>query len=114
MNSNKPYLIRAMYDWISDNLLTPYLLVNTAIAKCEVPLDYVSKDKSIVFNIKASVVQNLTLGNEAIEFTARFSGAPFHVYVPISAVAAIYVKENGAGMSFSVEPNPEDDGSSSS
>jgi stringent starvation protein B len=107
MTSNKPYLIRAIYEWITDNLLTPYLLVNTSVAKCEVPQSYISKDKTIIFNIEASVVEHLALGNKAIEFTARFSGNPFHIYIPISAVVAIYVKENGVGMSFPVEKNPE-------
>ena len=103
MTSNKPYLIRAIYDWISDNLSTPYLLINTAILGCEVPEEYIANDKSIVLNIAGDVVEHLMLGNEDITFTARFSGMLTDIYIPIAAVAAIYTKESGEGLSFHID-----------
>jgi stringent starvation protein B len=103
MRSSRPYLVRALHEWISDNGLTPYLLVNATIPGCQLPETYV-KDGRIVFNTALDVVEDLVLDNEAINFTARFSGVPTHIYVPIEAVVAIYAKENGEGMAFSEEP----------
>ena len=103
MTSNKPYLIRAIYDWISDNLCTPYLLVNTAILGCEVPEQHIAKDNSIVLNIASDVVEHLELSNEGIAFSARFSGVSTEIYIPITAVAAIYAKESGEGLSFNID-----------
>lgn len=104
MTPNRPYLLRALYDWITDNQLTPYILINATVPGCEVPQEHV-KDGHIVLNIAFDVVENLTLGNEDIAFTARFAGVSRHIYVPIDAVVAIYSKENGEGMTFPDEPN---------
>ncbi|HVV67605.1 MAG TPA: ClpXP protease specificity-enhancing factor [Gammaproteobacteria bacterium] len=113
MTSNKPYLIRAIYEWLSDNDLTPYLAVNTSHAECMVPEEYV-KDGQIILNIATQAVHALLMGNDAIEFSARFGGVPRQVYVPIDAVTAIYAKENGQGIAFPEEPPSEGESSESS
>jgi stringent starvation protein B len=102
MGSLKPYLIRAVYDWIVDNDCTPYLLVNAEAKDVEVPRAYV-EDGRIVLNLRPQAVQGLQLGNRAIEFSARFGGAPMRVSAPIGAVLAIYARENGRGMVFEEE-----------
>lgn len=102
MISSKPYLIRAIYEWITDSGFTPYILLRTDLAECSVPQEHV-KDNKIVFNIDSGVVHGLILGNESIEFKARFSGAPKQIYAPINAVISIYAKETGEGMSFPEE-----------
>lgn len=105
MTSSRPYLLRAIYDWIVDNNLTPYLLVNAEHEGVAVPQQYVEKGK-IVLNVSPRAVQALDLANERICFSARFGGKPMEVSVPISAALAIYAKENGQGMIFT----DEDDG----
>lgn len=102
MISSKPYLIRALHAWIGDNGWTPYILVNTAIFGCQVPKEHI-KDDRIVFNIALDVVEDLVLGNAFLEFTARFSGVRSSIRIPITAVLAIYAKENNEGMAFSPE-----------
>jgi stringent starvation protein B len=103
MTSNRPYLIRAMYDWISDNSLTPYLLVDARMQGVRVPAGSV-KDGQIVLNIAGRAVAQLELGNERIRFFARFSGVSQEVEVPVQAVLAVYAQENGQGMMFPAEP----------
>lgn len=112
MNSSRPYLIRALYEWIVDNNLTPYLLVDSAVEEVEVPRDFVENGR-IILNISPEATHSLVLGNGAITFNARFSGAAMDVNVPISGVLAIYAKENGQGMMFgdSEDPPPEPEGS---
>lgn len=105
MTPSRPYLIRALYDWIVDNGMTPYVLVNAEDDKVVVPRQFVEGGK-IVLNINPSAVQNLDLGNDFVEMNARFSGSPMHVSVPVMSVLAIYARENGKGMVF----NEEDDG----
>jgi len=105
MTSSRPYLLRAIYEWIVDNDLTPYLLVNAEQEGVEVPVQYVEKGK-IVLNVSPRAVQALDLANERISFSARFAGRPMEVSVPVSAALAIYAKENGQGMIFT----DEDDG----
>lgn len=99
MTSLKPYLIRAIYDWIVDNNFTPYLLANADAEEVVVPHQY-AQDGKIVLNLRPQAVHGLALGNDRIEFDARFSGNPMHVHVPIRAVLAIYAQENGKGMIF--------------
>ncbi len=94
-----------MYDWISDNSLTPYLLVDARAAGVRVPAGAV-KDGQIVLNIAVRAVSDLELGNERIRFLARFSGVSHQVEVPVAAVLAIYAHENGQGMMFPAEPAP--------
>lgn len=107
MTSLKPYLIRSIYEWITDNSLTPYLLVNAELPDALVPLEFV-EDGRIVLNIRAEAVQGLSLANEAIEFNARFGGVARHIFVPIRAILAIYAKENGKGMVFDPEEESGD------
>ncbi len=107
MSSNKPYLVGAFYDWISDNDLTPYIVVDVNVYGVLVPMSYVA-DGQIVLNIAASAVGTIALGSEAIEFSARFGGKLEHITVPYGAIGAIYAKENGAGTSLPIE-HPSDD-----
>ena len=97
MSSNRPYLVRAMYEWIADNGLTPYLLVDAAVDGVQVPVQAV-KDGRVVLNVAGRAVAQLELGNEEIRFMARFSGVSQAVRVPIPAVLAIYAQETGQGM----------------
>lgn len=99
MTSNRPYLIRALNEWINDNGLTPYVLVNTRIEGVEVPVQHIQGDK-IVLNIASRAVQELDLGNDEITFGARFSGVSMTVRVPINAVLRIYAMETNEGMIF--------------
>lgn len=109
MTSNRPYLLRALYEWICDNELTPYLLVDAMGDDLNIPHEFV-EDGKIVLNISPSAVRDLDLNNDYINFKARFSGKSMNVYFPQIAVQAIYAKENGRGMVFpeeEVEPNDE-------
>lgn len=100
--STRPYLIRALYEWCSDNGFTPYVAVSVD-ETVQVPREYV-KDNEIVLNIGLDATSSLTLGNEYIEFKARFGGKAREILVPISHVVAIYARENGQGMAFPLEP----------
>ena len=102
MTSSRPYLIRALYEWIDDNGLTPHLLVNAEYPGVEVPRQHVHEGR-IVLNINPSAVRDLRLGNEWIEFSARFGGIARLVRIPLAAVQAIYARENGQGMAFGDE-----------
>lgn len=102
MTSNKPYLIGAFYDWISDNELTPYIVVDVNVYGVLVPMSYVN-DGQITLNISSSALGDIAMGETAIEFSARFGGKLEHITVPYGSVAAIYAKENGAGTSFPIE-----------
>ncbi|TYK66003.1 ClpXP protease specificity-enhancing factor [Colwellia echini] len=109
MSSNKPYLVKAFYEWISDNDLTPYIMVDVNVYGVLVPMSYVS-DGQIVLNIAGSAVGSIALGDSTIEFSARFGGKLEHLTVPYGAIGAIYAKENGAGTSFAIEhPTEEED-----
>lgn len=99
MTSNKPYLIRAFYDWIVDNDLTPYILINADYPMVQVPQEHV-KEGRIVLNISPKACRGLHLENDRIVFTARFSGESMQIFVVPAAVLAIYAKENGRGMEF--------------
>lgn len=105
MTSNRPYLLRAMYDWISDNGLTPYILVDAAAPGVEVPSSAV-KDGRVVLNVAARAVAQLELGMDRVRFMARFSGVSRSVQAPMHAILAIYAHENGQGMMFPAENQP--------
>lgn len=107
MRSSRPYLIRALNDWILDNDGTPHIVVDAGLNGVQVPADYVANGQ-IVLNINPTAVTELMLGEEAVAFTARFGGVPVSVYVPTYAVMAIYAKENGQGMVFGQEPGDPD------
>jgi stringent starvation protein B len=102
MTPLKSYLVRAIHEWILDNDRTPYLLVNAEADGVQVPPQYI-EDGRIVLNLRTEATQGLSLGNEWIEFSARFGGKPMRVVVPVYAVLAIYASENGQGMVFDVE-----------
>jgi stringent starvation protein B len=108
MTSSRPYLIRAMYQWIADNGMTPHLLIDATVNNVIVPLEHVQNGK-IILNIAPMAISSLILGDDEITFSARFSGQSMGIYIPVEAVLAIYAKENGQGMMFS-----EDDGAVSS
>lgn len=105
MTPQKPYLIRAIYEWLLDNNMTPHLLVNTSYDGIQVPREYIN-DNKIVLNISDGAVQNFHADNEWISFSARFSGKPMELFIPIIAVQSIYGKENNEGMFFPNEDNP--------
>ncbi|KPK56058.1 MAG: hypothetical protein AMS22_02535 [Thiotrichales bacterium SG8_50] len=102
MTSSRPYLLRALHEWITDNGMTPHLLVNAELPDVVVPQQYVDKGK-IVLNVSTSAVHALELGNDLVSFSARFAGSPMSVSFPIGAVMAIYARENGQGMMFPEE-----------
>lgn len=106
--STKPYLIRAIFEWCVDSGFTPY--VSAVVDEyCRVPMEYV-KNGEIVLNINPSATRNLTLGNEEIQFSARFNGVSRDVSIPLSAVLGIFAKENGEGLFFprgELVPQPE-------
>ncbi len=106
MTSNRPYLVRALYEWITDNGLTPYLLVDAGQPGVRVPA-FAVKDGRVVLNVAARAVSGLQLGNERVDFHARFGGVSHAVSFPIGAVLAIYAQENGQGMMFPPEPQAE-------
>ena len=109
MNSSRPYIIRALYDWILENQCTPYVLVDAFGEGVEVPQDHV-KDGQIILNISPTAVQSVSISNEVVEFNGRFGGIPKKVFVPIKYILGIYAKENGQGMIFESDelPDPPD------
>lgn len=107
MSPKEPYLIRAFHEWILDNDCTPYLVVDSRQANVMVPEQFIQPDGQITLNISPGATGNLVIGNEAIEFNARFSGVPHHLYIPCSAVLAIFAKETGEGTGFAVAPPVE-------
>jgi len=109
VTSSKPYLIRALYDWIVDNGCTPHLVVEAKDERVRVPTQYV-KDGAIVLNIAPGAVRDLVLGNDYISFNARFGGVAQDVLFPVGAARMIYARENGQGMALpdeQVEPGPD-------
>lgn len=107
MKPSRPYLIRAIYDWLLDNNMSPYVVVNATLPHVSVPQNYV-KDGQIVLNISPTAVKDLHISNQEITFNARFGGMPTDIYVPYYAVEMVYAKENGQGMMFGSEPGAPD------
>ena len=103
MTPKRPYLMRALYDWIVDNQLTPHLVVDATIVGTKVPQQFV-QDGQIVLNISPTAVVGLQLMDTEVRFNARFGGQPMEVIVPMTAALAIYARENGAGAMFEAEP----------
>ena len=103
MNSSRPYLIRALYEWIVENDCTPHLLVDADYPGARVPPGY-AKDGQVVLNVSPSAVRNLHMDNEAVSFEGRFGGVAHTLYVPAGAILGIYARENGQGMVFELEP----------
>ena len=111
MTSSRPYLVRALYEWILDNHCTPHVLVDALWPGVEVPQEYV-KNGQIVLNISPSAVTQLEITNDLLTFRGRFAGIPQDICVPIDGVLGIYARENGQGMIFEPsenEPDPEHD-----
>lgn len=110
MFSNKPYLVRAFYEWIVDNACTPYIVVNANYPRCQVPIDFV-EDGEITLNIAPSAIRDLKISNDTVEFRASFSGIVHLISAPVKAVLAIYAQENQQGMFFDYE-DMDDEGES--
>lgn len=108
MLSNKPYLIRAFYDWIVDSKCTPFLVANATFPGCKVPTDYIEEGQ-ITLNISPDAVRDLKLGNKFVEFRASFNGIVHIISVPIKAVLAVHAQENGQGMFFDFEEEDASD-----
>jgi stringent starvation protein B len=106
MTSSRPYLIRALYDWIVDNQCTPYILVDALADSVLVPQDFVNPEGQVVLNVSPSAVMNFVMDDARLSFSARFGGVPTDIFVPCHAVMGIYAKENQQGMIFEPEPAP--------
>lgn len=104
ISSRVPYLLQPLLEWLLDNDMTPYLIVNTLIPEVSFPTGFAQPDGRIIFNISPNAVRNLTIEKDYVLFDSRFSGSPFEVYVPMGAVLALVSKETGDGMWF-----PEND-----
>ena len=107
MTPSRPYIMRALYEWIVENDCTPYLLVDAGISDVLVPQQYV-KDGQIVLNISPGAVMDLNISNDAVTFNGRFGGVAFDIFVPVGAVMGIYARENGQGMVFDAEEVSDD------
>lgn len=109
MTSSRPYMLRALYEWIVDNDATPYILVDAYSEGVQVPQQHVDKDGRVVLNISPTAVSGLTMTNESLSFSARFGGVPTDIFVPSIGILGVYAKENGQGMIFEpeeTEPEP--------
>ena len=107
MTPSRPYIMRALYEWIVENDCTPYLLVDAGIKDVMVPQQYV-KDGQIVLNISPGAVMDLNISNDAVIFNGRFGGVAFDIFVPVGSVLGIYARENGQGMVFDSEDAPDE------
>jgi stringent starvation protein B len=105
VRSRRPYLLRAMHEWISDSNQTPHIVVDASMEGVEVPRQYVQGGK-IILNVSSNATSMLSLGNEVVRFRARFGAATYDVSVPIAAVLGIYARETGQGMIFSEADTP--------
>src|ERR1700722_6079719 len=108
MLSNKPYLIRAFYEWIVDSRCTPLLVVDATLPRCNVPQEYVENGE-IILNISPDAIRDLKVSHNLVEFKASFSGIAHLISVPVRAVLAVYAEENGQGMFFDVESEDDTD-----
>lgn len=111
VSRKRPYLLRALHEWMTDNSLTPHLAVSADLPGVQVPRQFV-EDGRIVLNVSYSATRGLVLGNDEVSFEARFSGTPFRVRVPMPAVLGIYARESGEGLVFALDeyedgPSPD-------
>ncbi len=111
MTSSKPYLLRALYEWILDNESTPYILVDTSHEGLAIPPG-IASDGKVVLNLAPQAIQELEMSNDFVSFSARFGGVPHDVYCPMTSLLAIYARETGEGMMFPEEDAAESDGDS--
>jgi stringent starvation protein B len=102
MTPSKPYLIRGLYEWLQDNQVTPYILVDTSSDDVLIPKG-IATDGKVVLNLSPSAIQNLEMTNDHVSFSARFNGVAQEIYCPIASILAIYARENGEGMMFNQE-----------
>lgn len=100
MTSTRPYLLRAMYEWLVDNGCTPQILVDAHMPGTQVPQQYLDKHGHILLNISPTAVQDFCMDLTAVAFNARFGGVPHRLYIPCGAIQGIYARENGQGMMF--------------
>jgi len=107
MTNNRPYIARALYDWIVDNACTPYILVDSHWPSIVLPPQFLDEEK-IVLNISPAATRELNITNDEMTFFTRFDGETFTIRIPTNALLAIYAKENGQGMVFDPEPYPEE------
>ena len=107
MTSSKPYLLRALYEWILDNDTTPYILVDASQEGVKIPPG-IANDGKVVLNLAPQAIQNLDMTNEHVAFSARFSGVAEDIFCPMASLLAIYARENGEGMMFPAEDGDED------
>ena len=105
LRSRRPYLLRAIHEWISDNQQTPHIVVDATVTGVEVPRQYV-QDGKIILNVSLTATSGLSLGNDGVVFRARFGASTYDVSVPIAAVLGIYARETGQGMIFSEADAP--------
>jgi stringent starvation protein B len=108
MLSNRPYLLRAFYQWIVDSACTPILVIDAENPQCKIPMDY-AEDGEIIFNIAPAAVRDLKIGNDIAEFKASFSGVIHIISVPVKAILALYAEENGEGVFFDGEQDDYSD-----
>ncbi|MDG2017831.1 MAG: ClpXP protease specificity-enhancing factor [Porticoccaceae bacterium] len=108
MTSNRPYLLKAFFEWIVDCDCTPYIAVDAHHSGVEVPQEFVT-DGQIVLNIAPRAVSNFEMNHQFVAFTTRFGGIPIDIMVPVAAVIGIYAHENGQGVVFELEDDPEND-----
>ncbi len=111
MTSSKPYLVRALYEWILDNDSTPYILVDTSSTEVSIPAG-IASDGKVVLNLAPRAIQNLEIANDYISFSARFSGVAEEIYCPMGSLLAIYARENGEGMMFPLDDDEQATGDS--
>lgn len=104
MTSRKPYLIRGLYEWILDNEVTPYILVDAGHEQTQIPKG-IATDGKVVLNLAPGAIHNLEMTNQYLSFSARFNGVAQDIHCPMDAVLAIYARENGEGMMFGIEDN---------
>lgn len=103
---SRPYLLRALYEWVLDNDMTPHIAVDARVVGVQVPEQFV-QDGQITLNIAPGAVQGLLIDDQGISFSARFGGVPMNVYAPMVAVLALFTRENGMGMGFGMEPGAD-------
>ena len=109
-SAQRPYLLRAMHEWMTDNALTPHIVVDATVADLNLSPEHI-RDNKVFLNVSYAATRGLVIGNEAVTFEARFNGVPTALNVAVDAVLGIYARENGQGMVFSEESGPSGDDS---
>ena len=109
-SAQRPYLLRAMHEWMTDNALTPHIVVDATVADLNLSPEHI-RDNKVVLNVSYAATRGLVIGNEAVTFEARFNGVPTALNVAVDAILGIYARENGQGMVFSEESGPSGDDS---